>query len=156
VKRVIGIGVILILLWGCSSKDSKEGLDNINPGLYEIQYVLKTGEKETELIMRVRYDPDGIYYGKNYLNNVPIEEFKGMYKVEEGKLKSYDKYVRVPDKDGYGWSSWTSKEPSSVAIRNIEKMSYQYYIEFPNEQEKKQYASLGIYEGWKTYKRIAD
>lgn len=155
-KKIIIFSLIVMLFGGCSSQGSKNELNTINPGLYEIQYILKSDEVESSLTMRVRYEADGIYYGKNFFNNVPVEEFKGRYIIEEGALKSYDKYVRFPDKESYGWSSWQSADPSEVAVRNIREMSYQYYCEFPDIEEKKKYASVGLKEGWKICRRIAD
>ena len=134
-----------------------ENLTTINPGLYEVKFTLNSGGRESELKMRVRYHPNGVYAGKIYINNTPVQELKGRFKVEDGKLKSFDKFVRTPQKDG-SWSPWKSEEPSSVSIRNITKDSYQYYFnvpdKIPDKKEGTQYATMGIKEGWKTYKRI--
>lgn len=152
------IGFILIFMVFCGSCTSKESekLDSINPGFYEIKFALNSGGETGSLKMSVRYSASGVYKGSVSLNETRIEEFKGRYKVENGKLKSYDKLIRTPDPKSCEWSSWQSAEPSEVAVRDIQKTSYQYYCRFNSKEEKDRCASLGLTEGWKTYTRISD
>ena len=151
---VLGILLVLLgILLVYSHIGHDKNLDTINPGLYEIEFTLNSKKQASTLKMRVRYYASGIYTGRIYLNNVPVEELKGKYKVNGGRLKSFDKFIRVSDENGT-WGPWKTEEPSSVSIRNISKDSYQYYLKAHNEKERARYAVLGIKEGWKTYKRI--
>jgi len=152
----IALGILLVLfgiLFVYPHIGHDKNLDIINPGLYEIGFTLNSKKQASTLKMRVRYYASGIYTGRIYVNKVPVEELKGKYKVNGGRLESFDKLIRVRKENGT-WASWKTEEPSSVAIRNIHKTNYQYYLKIHNEKERARYTALGIKEGWKTYKKI--
>ncbi len=146
---------IFVAIFITQNNKEHENLTTLNPGLYEVTFALKSGSKEAVLKMRVRYNPDRTYQGKVFLNQLPIEKIKGRYKIKDGKLESFDKFIRFPRKDK-SWTPWESEKASSVAIRNITKSSYQYYLKAKDDKEKARFAAIGLKEGWKTYKRIRD
>lgn len=140
---------IALTVVSCGGKE----LASINPGLYEIEFVLKYAGQPIVMKQRVRYNSDGTYEATNFQNNIAVEELKGKFKIENKWLVSSDNYARLITKD----DKWTQKGGTSkVEVRKIKKGSYQYYFEFPSEQVREKNKGLGISEGWKTYTRISD
>jgi hypothetical protein len=151
-KSYLFLIVPAILIIISCSKDEQE-LASINPGLYEINFDLKYGGQLFIIKQRVRYNADGTFESTNFQNNAATEELKGMYKVENKQLVSYDTQQRSITAEG----KWMQKKDiSKVDIRKIKKGSYQYYFKYPDEQTREKYKGLGLSEGWKTYTRISD
>jgi hypothetical protein len=144
---------LLLLLFSCSS-DKEAEQRTINPGLYEIKFTLNYEGQAYTVVQKARYDSEGSYTAKTYNNNIVVEELKGKYKIEDDRLVSFDKERRVITGNGT-WTEWGKLPSSSVLIRNINKDSYEYYLDAPNEKAKAQYKELGINVGWKTLKRIS-
>lgn len=145
---VIAAALVVI---SCGDRDGKE-LASINPGFYEISFDLKFGGQLIIFKQQVRYKADGIFEATNFQNNVPVEELKGRYKIENNHLVSYDNQYRLIAQEG----NWVKKNDSKVEIRNIKEKSYEYYFKYPDEQSREKYKGLGVSEGWKKYKRISD
>jgi len=144
------IAATLIVI-SCGGKDEKE-LSTINPGLYEINFDVKYAGQLMILKQRVRYGADYTFSATNFENNVPVEELKGKYKVENNQLVSYDneqRLIKVSEK-------WEKKDLSKVDVRKLRKDSFEYYFKFPSEQARERLKGLGLSEGWKTYKRVSD
>jgi len=152
-KKFLLILMACIVLCGCSSEEANESAF-INPGLYEIEFTLMHEAQQIIVKQRVRYNSDGSYTAITYNNDIPIEELKGRYKVESGRLESYEKLRRLIGSDGT-WTAWQEMPPSRVEVRNIKKERFQYYFEAPSEEIRKQYEKLGVSEGWKTYERMS-
>jgi hypothetical protein len=147
---VLIIAATLVVV-SCGGKDEKE-LSSINPGLYEINFDVKYAGQLMILKQRVRYGADYTFSATNFENNVPVEELKGKYKVENNQLVSYDneqRLIKVSEK-------WEKKDLSKVDIRKLRKESFEYYFKFPNEQAREKLKGLGLSEGWKAYKRVSD
>ena len=144
------VAAVLIVV-SCGKEEPE--LTTINPGLYEVNHDIKYGGQLLILKQRVRYNPNGTFEATNFQNNAAVEEVKGMYKVVNKQLVSYDTQHRFIAQEG----TWDPKKSTSaVDVRKIKKGSYQYYFKYPNEQAREQFKGLGLSEGWKTYKRISD
>lgn len=153
------IGVILfaliisaqVLCTGCEKKP-----ESINPGLYAVEYQLNTENQELMLSMVVKYTPDYEFEAAQLINRKPMMRIRGKYRIEDGKLHSFEKTRSIFEPEWSDWSDWEPEEPSSVRVRDITKDSYQYYLEFPSDAERKKYAQLGLNEGWYTYRRFEE
>lgn len=146
--------ILLIVLCGCSSSDNESNLKNINPGLYEFEFSLNYEGQKYTVKQVVRYNADGSYMARTYNNDIAVDERKGRYKLEKGRLFFSDKFKRIICKDGT-WTSWKTIEPSSIAVRNLSPDGYEYYMEPINEEQEAQFRALDIKEGWKKFERIS-